>query len=93
MYWPLGAASTFQVPEYGHDEDTGDETPSSQNALVSLSRTSSGNLLATLTVEELHLWQTQVYSPFMVVLSVIADGCVSFSPAISNFSADLRQEH
>jgi len=64
MYWPLGVASTFSVPEHGEEDETGDATPINQHAsLISLSRTSSGNLLATLTVEELHIWQTQVLSP------------------------------
>lgn len=62
MYWPLGVASVFQIPkEEGEllDEKNYAET----HPLISLSRSSSGNMLATITDTELYLWQTQVHPP------------------------------
>ena len=68
MYWPLGVASVFSIPQHEHDGgDSAAETDTSQNPLLSLSRSNSGNLLATVTATELFIWQTQV-SPFSLFL-------------------------
>lgn len=60
MYWPLGVPSVFSLPQH----DVGDpaaETGTTQSPILSLSRSNSGNLLATVTNAELFIWQTQVF--------------------------------
>ncbi len=58
MYWPLGVASVFAPPQDG--DLYGDRQDQTKSPFVSLSRTPSGNLLATATEHELFLWQTHV---------------------------------
>ena len=61
MYWPLGVPSSYTLPKYG-DESSSAASHSLRNeiSLVSLSRATSGNLLATVTASELFIWQMQV---------------------------------
>jgi hypothetical protein len=59
MYWPLGVASVFAIPEY--DEPS----PNTNDPLISLSRSALGNLLATITTTELFIWHTQVFSSIL----------------------------
>jgi RAB6A-GEF complex partner protein 1 len=63
MYWPLGVASVFSVPRTDHDPDNDnpENTAAADDPLISLSRSASSNLLASVTATELFIWQTQVH--------------------------------
>jgi hypothetical protein len=61
MYWPLGVASEFSVPQ--SDAESLDGSSRERHPLISLSRSTSGHLLATVTATELYIWQTQVVFP------------------------------
>jgi len=63
MYWPLGVASVFSVPRTDHDmdNDNPENTAAPNEPLISLSRSTSSNLLASITATELFIWQTQVH--------------------------------
>jgi hypothetical protein len=63
MYWPLGVASVFSVPRTDHnpDNDNPENTAAADDPLISVSRSASSNLLASVTATELFIWQTQVH--------------------------------
>jgi hypothetical protein len=61
MYWPLGVASVFTVPSPGtisSEDPAGDGDRSLPFLALSTSR--PGNLLVTVSAQELFVWQTQV---------------------------------
>src|SRR5277367_3343434 len=67
MYWPLGVASVFSVPDHDDNPET---TAAADDPLISLSRSASSNLLASVTATELFIWQTQVHLFLEPVLTV-----------------------
>lgn len=96
MYWPLGVPSIFSLPRHD-DDDTPSESDTRQNPLLSLSRSNSGNLLATVTATELFIWQSQVsLLPYFCNMSTdiaIAHGSSCFSSSIPNLPPQLRKKY
>lgn len=82
MYWPLGAASVYAPPEDNQLSGAGEALRNS--AFVSLSRTSSGNLLAAVTEHELFIWQTQVTSPYLFGTNRCNSPLLSLLPSVDH---------
>src|SRR5438046_228827 len=92
MYWPLGIASVFSVPPNDDGSEPAEQESKQKNPLVSLGRSSSGSILATITSNELFIWQAQVAISNPAINCKSADGSRCISTSIPKFSGQLRSE-